>query len=289
METMIKVLGKAFMGLLVISVVMVAFLPQAESFELTITNNYDQESLFSILYHEDSTNKWLCKGWYSVPAATTKDFNFNSSSPFYAYIYSSVCDGEGEEDAILRMVVNDKFQYYDGENCPMGMNRRQVTFSKFTMNESGAHIILGDKAASQAPIQTEPQRQMGGITKDELYGIELLNNDRAKYGLVPLIPDEKLTEVARGHATDMVANNYFDHTNLQGESPYDRMAAKGIKYQSAGENIAYNYSLDNMEEEWMNSPGHRANILNAGYTHVGLGLYPGEDGSIYGVQLFASY
>ncbi|WP_051171600.1 CAP domain-containing protein [Sporomusa ovata] len=88
---------------------------------------------------------------------------------------------------------------------------------------------------------------------------------------------------------NIVIEPYFNHTNLQGQSPFDRLKANGITYRSAGENIGYNYSVKKLEEAWMNSPGHRANILNTSYTHVGLGLYPGENGSLYGVQVFAGY
>ena len=122
-----------------------------------------------------------------------------------------------------------------------------------------------------------------------MQAIQLLNRDRAKNGLKSLQADAKLTQVARSHAADMAKQNYFNHTNLQGKSPFDRMKANGIAYRLAGENIAYNHSLEAMQEAWMNSPGHRANILNTGYTHAGVGLYTKEDGTIYGVQLFASY
>lgn len=281
------------MSLLFVALVAITALPQAEAFELTITNNYDKAKSFSILYRDEATNKWLCRGWYNVPAGTTKNYNFNSSNHSYAYIYSSVWNGEGQEDSIRRTIIDNKFQYYDGEQCPQGTKRRQVLFSKFNMCVNGAHLIWGDElpsaAKQQAARQPQNANQATGINQDELLGIQLLNNDRAKHGLPPLVADARLTAVARRHAADMVMNNYFDHTNLHGQSPFDRLAANGITYSSAGENIAHNYSLESMEEGWMNSSGHRANILNNGYTHVGLGLYPREDGSIYGVQLFASY
>lgn len=287
MEALTRAIGKVLMSLLVITAITLTALPQAEAFKLTITNNYDKAKSFSILYHEDSTNKWLCRGWYTVPAGTSKEYNFSSSSPSHAYIYSSVWNGEGEEGAVRRTVISDKFKYYDGETCPQGSNRHQVTFSKFGMCVNGAHLIWGDEP--QATGKTQTTSQTAGITKNELLGIELLNNDRSKQGLPRLVADARLTEVARNHAADMVANNYFNHTNLQGQSPFDRIEANGITYKSAGENIAYNYSVEKLEEAWMNSPGHRANILNTGYTHVGLGLYPGKNGSLYGVQVFASY
>ena len=285
------VIRKLVMSLFIITAVAVTALPQAEAFKLTVTNNYDKDKSFSILYHEDSTNKWLCRGWFTVAAGVTKDFNFSdSTSPAHAYLYSTVWTGDGEEGAVRRTVINNKFRYYDGESCPEGSNRHQVNFSKFNMCVNGAHLIWGEPNQATAQKATPSSNsQTAGISADELLGIELLNNDREKQGLPRLIADANLTKVARKHAADMVTQHYFNHTNLQGQSPFDRLEASGIRYRSAGENIAYNYSVEKLEEAWMNSPGHRANILNASYTHVGLGLYPGQDGSLYGVQVFASY
>ncbi|TWH44957.1 CAP domain-containing protein [Sporomusa sp. KB1] len=284
-------ISKLVMSLFILAAVSIAALPQAEAVKLTVTNNYDKAKSFSILYHEDSTNKWLCRGWYNVPANTTKEYNFSgSTSPAYAYLYSTVWTGDGEEDAVRRTVINNKFRYYDGESCPAGSNRHTVNFSKFAMCVNGAHLIWGEP--NQAARQTATpgsNSQIAGISANELLGIELLNNDREQHGLPRLIADPNLTKVAREHAADMVVRHYFNHTNLQGQSPFDRLKANGITYRSAGENIAYNYSVEKLEEAWMNSPGHRANILNTGYTHVGLGLYPGENGSLYGVQVFAGY
>ncbi|SMD05457.1 CAP domain-containing protein [Sporomusa malonica] len=287
MKAFTQVILKLVIGLFIITVISVTALPPAEAFKLTVTNNYDKAKAFSILYHDDNVNKWVCRGWYNVPAGATKDYNFtDSTSLSYAYIYSSVWNGDGEENAIRRTVISDKFKYYDGEPCPQGSKLRTVAFSKFGMCVNGAHLIWGEPNQTSSPKSSDPNAT---ITHDELQAIDLLNNDREKQGLPRLIADSRLTQVARKHAADMVSKNYFSHTNLQGQSPFDRLKANGIAYRSAGENIAYNYNIADMEAAWMKSPGHRANILNSGYTHVGVGLYPGENGTIYGVQLFASY
>lgn len=280
-----NLLNKLMVGLVVMLLVSAINLPQGEAFKLTVTNNYNQAKTFSILYYDDTVNQWLCRGWYSVPASTTKDYNFkDSTSLSYAYLYSAVSNGDGEEDAIRRTVIGDKFKYYDGESCPPGTKRRTVAFSKFNMCVNGAHLIWGEP--SQKPSINSSKES---ITEDELQAIELLNKDREEQGLPRLIADARLTKVGRKHAADMVENNYFNHKNLQGQSPFDRMKASGITYRSAGENIAYNSNIVDMEEAWMKSPGHRANILNTKYTHVGVGLAQGDNGTIYGVQLFASY
>lgn len=125
--------------------------------------------------------------------------------------------------------------------------------------------------------------------QEERQALELLNADRAQHGLPPLKHDARLAQVARNHARDMAENHFFSHTNLAGQSPFDRMDAKGISYIAAGENIAQHYHVPEMQAGWMNSPGHRANILCDYFTHVGIGLYRTADGELYGVQLFAGY
>ena len=76
----------------------------------------------------------------------------------------------------------------------------------------------------------------------------------------------------------------------QGQQPWDRVSAAGISgWQSVGENIAYGYPTpEAVEDTWMNSPGHRANILNSGYTHIGVGAY-NDNGTLYWTQVFATF
>jgi uncharacterized YkwD family protein len=102
--------------------------------------------------------------------------------------------------------------------------------------------------------------------------VALVNEQRAKNGLAPLTLNEKLSDVARTKSQDMHDNNYFDHTSPTYGSPFDMMHSFGINYRAAGENIAMGYATpEAVMTGWMNSPGHRANILNASYTQIGVG------------------
>ncbi|HBJ00567.1 MAG TPA: hypothetical protein DDY89_06285, partial [Lysinibacillus sp.] len=84
--------------------------------------------------------------------------------------------------------------------------------------------------------------------------------------------DDKLMAAAREKSQDMQSNNYFSHTSPTFGSPFDRMKALGIAYKSAGENIAQGQrSPQEVVQAWMDSPGHRANILNGKFTHIGVG------------------
>jgi uncharacterized YkwD family protein len=102
--------------------------------------------------------------------------------------------------------------------------------------------------------------------------VELVNEQRALNGLAPLTLSSKLSDVARAKSQDMHDNRYFSHTSPTYGSPFDMMKAFGISYRTAGENIAMGYSSpESVMDGWMNSPGHRANILNASYTTIGVG------------------
>src|SRR5699024_5187842 len=98
--------------------------------------------------------------------------------------------------------------------------------------------------------------------------VQLTNAERAKQGLQALQIDEELSAVAREKSRNMQQNNYFDHTSPVYGSPFDMMKAYGITYSAAGENIAKGQRTpEEVVNAWMNSPGHRANILNNSYTH----------------------
>lgn len=103
--------------------------------------------------------------------------------------------------------------------------------------------------------------------------IRLTNIEREKNGLNPLQVDEKLSEVAREKSQDMATNGYFAHQSPKYGSPFDMMKTFGVTYKAAGENIARGQrSPEEVVNGWMNSPGHRANILNSSFSHIGVGF-----------------
>lgn len=109
--------------------------------------------------------------------------------------------------------------------------------------------------------------------------LDLLNDERADEGLGPLVLHIDASDVAYDHCVDMDVRDYFSHTNPDGESPGDRLAAAGVSHSGWGENIAWGYRTpEAVMVGWMNSPGHRGNILNDGWTHVGIGVHDGPGG-----------
>lgn len=102
--------------------------------------------------------------------------------------------------------------------------------------------------------------------------VRLVNVERAKYGLSPLTENWELSRVARYKSQDMHDEGYFDHTSPIYGSPFTMIKNFGISYRAAGENIAMGYGTPQaVMTAWMNSPGHRANILGANYTQIGVG------------------
>lgn len=112
----------------------------------------------------------------------------------------------------------------------------------------------------------------------------LVNQERAKAGLAPLKLDWELSRVAKFKSQDMHDRNYFSHTSPTYGSPFNMMKDFGINYRTAGENIAKGQrSAKEVVNAWMNSSGHRANILNKNFTHIGVGYV--KDGN-YWTQMF---
>ncbi|WP_077736908.1 CAP domain-containing protein [Bacillus sonorensis] len=113
--------------------------------------------------------------------------------------------------------------------------------------------------------------------------VELTNAERKKQGLKPLTLDENLSKVARTKSQDMKDNNYFDHNSPTYGSPFDMMKKFGITYRTAGENIAKGQRTpQEVVKAWMNSEGHRKNIMNPNFTHIGVGYV--KDGNYWTQQ-----
>lgn len=131
---------------------------------------------------------------------------------------------------------------------------------------------------SPVPAPTPDQPAAGdtfSAMQTEMLGY--INSDRVANGLAPLTLTKSLSDGAYLKSKDMAVNDYFSHTSPTYGSPFDMMKSLGISYMSAGENIAMHTSIKGAYDAFMNSSGHRANILNAGYSKLGLGIY--QEGS----------
>jgi uncharacterized protein YkwD len=138
-------------------------------------------------------------------------------------------------------------------------------------------------------IQNISQSTNRGSFETEL--LRLTNLERQKVGLPPLKLSSQLTKSAQAHAVDMAKNNYFSHTGRNGSSISDRAKGNGYKYFALGENIAAGKATpEGTIRQWMNSSGHRANILNSKFTEIGFGYEnaPNSRYRHYWVQMFGT-
>ena len=117
--------------------------------------------------------------------------------------------------------------------------------------------------------------------------VTLVNQQRAKIGLAPLKDNWQLARVARYKSEDMRDKNYFSHTSPSYGSPFDMIKNFGIKYMAAGENIAMGQPTSaSVMNSWMNSAGHKANILSKNFTEIGVGVAKSKNGTLYWTQQF---
>lgn len=119
--------------------------------------------------------------------------------------------------------------------------------------------------------------------------VRLVNIERKKAGLKAFTVSNELSNVARIKSQDMAVNRYFSHTSPTYGSPFEMMKSFGIKYSTAGENIAKGYlSAQSVVNGWMNSSGHRANILNGSFNKIGVGAYTASNNTTYWTQMFTN-
>jgi len=129
-----------------------------------------------------------------------------------------------------------------------------------------------EKPAEVAPTKPVESAQNTSVSAIEKEVLDLTNAERQKAGLKALQTDGNLMKSARQKSTDMATKGYFSHTSPTYGSPFDQMKANGVTYKSAAENIAMGQrTAAEVVKGWMESPGHRKNILTPGFTHIGIG------------------
>jgi uncharacterized protein YkwD len=130
----------------------------------------------------------------------------------------------------------------------------------------------GSDESVELPFKVENSRPEPSL---EAQMLEMINNERTSRGLKPLEADPELVPVARAHSADMFARGYFSHYTPDREDPFQRMKDAGVRFRTAGENLALAPTLQIAHSGLMNSPGHRANILNPAFGRIGIGIMSG--------------
>ncbi len=141
-------------------------------------------------------------------------------------------------------------------------------------------------ATPTQPVQ-QPAAQNGSFQQQIL---SLVNVERSKAGLQPVTLNSKLSQAAQNHTNDMISKGYFSHTSPSGSTMTSRVNAVGYTYSTIGENIAAGGSTASATmTQWMNSPGHKANILNPKFRELGVGYGPSNDQyRYYWTQVFGT-
>jgi uncharacterized protein YkwD len=167
-------------------------------------------------------------------------------------------------------------QRFEAAFTPVFGDAIAQTLNLLTVRPESNQRVTLPYTVAQPPPAPELEAQM----------LQLVNQERARAGLAPLAADPELREVARRHSADMFARGYFSHVTPEGRSPFDRMAAAGVTYRTAGENLALAPTLSLAHTGLMNSPGHRANILHPDFGRVGIGIV---DGGLRGLMVTQNF
>ncbi|MGW5639901.1 CAP domain-containing protein [Streptomyces sp. NPDC003832] len=190
-----------------------------------------------------------------------------------------------------------------GEHLVSGP-RSTAEFVAYCLRTDRAGRTLRDPAFTQAGVAHVPSARTGDVYWTALWArpftpaelarftaevVDLTNRERVGARLRPLSVDPALTAAAQAHSADMVARAFYSHTSPEGGQPWDRAAAAGARRRSIGENIACGQrSPAEVVRGWMDSPGHRANILKGDFTHIGVGFAGGGEAGTYWTQLFGA-
>lgn len=151
-------------------------------------------------------------------------------------------------------------------------------FVALTPKSSGDSYVLPFEVSSGLEVNEADEAEM----------VRLINQERRAAGLQPLTVDPELTAVARAHSREMFREGYFAHQSPITGSPFDRLDAAGVDYRLAGENLALSRNVQIAHEGLMDSPGHRRNILEPGYSRVGVGAITSDQHGTMYTQVFAN-
>lgn len=218
--------------------------------------------------------KWM-RSMLALVTAFFVTTSFGGTFARSAWAAESVNAGNDNKTVVGALVALGLLTAMSGHDNGGGASSPTYTLPASTTTTKPAEKPANQPSSGGASLSAEQQQ-----------AFNLLNADRAAHGLKPLVFNQALAKLADNYAQDMINRNFFAHNNPEGQTPFDRMKKAGITYRYAGENLAINRNVAAAETAFMNSSGHRANILNANYTQVGIGVRHNAKGSVYVVQEF---
>jgi uncharacterized YkwD family protein len=184
-----------------------------------------------------------------------------------------------KEDTTIRLTLGQKIAYKNDQGISLSTVPQIIKYRTFVplrfISESIGAAVSWEEQTRTIFIQYVSGEHTPSLTTGyELEVTALVNAERTKAGLKPLKYSEPLAKVARVKSADMYENSYFGHVSPTFGTPFDMLDKHRIPYQFAGENIAKgHHTPEEVVQSWMNSEGHRKNILNANYNQMGVGFY----------------
>jgi len=167
-------------------------------------------------------------------------------------------------------------EWFDEKLSPIFDKAISQSMNKLTINPDSEKSVKLPYSVTAPKVRPDLEAEM----------LQLVNEERKKENLPALKNDPELTIVARAHSKDMFTRGYFAHVTPDHKTPFDRMRSAGVRYLSAGENLALGKTLTICHNGLMNSPGHRANILDRSYGRVGIGIL---DGGMHGLMITQNF
>ena len=167
-------------------------------------------------------------------------------------------------------------EWFDEKLSPIFDKAISQSMNKLTIQPDSDKSVKLPYSVSSPQVRADLEAKM----------LQLVNEERKMQNLPALKPDPELTIVARAHSKDMFIRGYFAHLTPEGKTPFDRMRAAGVRFMVAGENLALGQTLTICHNGLMNSPGHRANILDKSYGRIGIGIL---DGGMHGLMVTQNF
>lgn len=172
-----------------------------------------------------------------------------------------------------------------GNSSNQGNNNANTGNNNNNTNDKNDNVV--EKPSTDNNTSNNNQSTTGSFSSFQKEVTRLVNVERSKRGLSELAFNSQLSNVATLKSQDMINKNYFSHTSPTYGSPFDMMKQFNISYKAAGENIAMGQKTPaEVVNAWMNSQGHRENILNPNFTDIGVGVAKSSNGTLYWTQMF---
>lgn len=225
---------------------------------------------------QERLTKQLKKNTFLVPSGISQTNHLLGTIPglfsgliLFAFLITSLTvlpiSGQVKDSinsSVLGTVLVNRTQSFEKDLDVFFGNKANNLLTFYTVEPEVSTSVALDFTIPNATIDTQAEDVM----------LSMVNQERKKQGLSPLVKDTKLQELARSHSLDMLARGYFSHNTPEGKTPFDRMNDAGVSYQYAGENLALSANVYTAMQGLMQSPGHRANILSPNYKKIGIGV-----------------